>query len=409
MAASARVAYLARRAEDYGVDTGAVSVDLKAVRQRKRDLVEGWRAGMEKRLKGTPGLDLIRGEAVFLASDVISASTPTGDVRELESDHIFLNTGGRTAVPDIPGLDKAPFLDSTSIMELDVIPEHLVVLGAGYVALEFAQMFRRFGSEVTIVHRGDRILAREDEDVASALAGILEQDGITILVGSPAEKVSYSEDERRFEVRTGGEESRAIAGSHLLVATGRRPNTEALDLGAAGIEVDQEGYIPVNDRLETNVPGIWALGDVKGGPAFTHISYDDYRVVKGNLLGEGGFSIADRRVPYVMFTDPQLGRIGLTETEARRRGLEIKIAKMNMDWVARALETAESRGFMKAVVEADTGHILGVAVLGVEGGELMALLQMAMLGGLGAEQLQSAVFAHPTLAESLNNLFANMD
>jgi pyruvate/2-oxoglutarate dehydrogenase complex dihydrolipoamide dehydrogenase (E3) component len=409
MAASARVAYLARRAEDYGVDTGAVSVDLKAVRQRKRDLVEGWRAGMEKRLKGTPGLDLIRGEAVFLASDVISASTPTGDVRELESDHIFLNTGGRTAVPDIPGLDKAPFLDSTSIMELDVIPEHLVVLGAGYVALEFAQMFRRFGSEVTIVHRGDRILAREDEDVASALAGILEQDGITILVGSPAEKVSHSEDERRFEVRTGGEESRAIAGSHLLVATGRRPNTEALDLGAAGIEVDQEGYIPVNDRLETNVPGIWALGDVKGGPAFTHISYDDYRVVKGNLLGEGGFSIADRRVPYVMFTDPQLGRIGLTETEARRRGLEIKIAKMNMDWVARALETAESRGFMKAVVEADTGHILGVAVLGVEGGELMALLQMAMLGGLSAEQLQSAVFAHPTLAESLNNLFANMD
>ena len=333
--------------------------------------------------------------------------------RRLETDRIFVNTGGRPAVPDIPGLADVPFLDSTSVMELDAVPQHLVVLGAGYVALEFAQMFRRFGSQVTIVQRGGHVLSREDDDVADAMAEMLREDGITILLESPAEGVglrrpgdSAGGGLEGVAVSVGGESPRVVEGSHLLVATGRRPNTDALNLAAAGLEVDGHGYIPVNDRLETAVSGIWALGDVKGGPAFTHISYDDYRVVRGNLLRGGGFTMARRVVPYVVFTDPQLGRVGLSETEARRQGLDVRVAKLPMDWVARALETGESRGFMKAVVEATTGRILGAAVLGVDGGEVMAQIEIAMLGGVTAGQLHDAVFAHPTLAEALNNLFA---
>jgi pyruvate/2-oxoglutarate dehydrogenase complex dihydrolipoamide dehydrogenase (E3) component len=423
MAASARVAYLARRAGDYGVQTGPVGVDLAAVRRRKRDIVESWRSGMEKRLEDTPGLDLIWGEARF-ASPTAVIVTPSGvggrsphsgaEPRRLEADQIFVNTGDRPAVPDIPGLAAVPFLDSTSIMELDAVPEHLVLLGAGYVALEFAQMFRRFGSEVTLVQRGPHVLSREDDDVADAMAQMLREDGITILLSSTVQSVErlgsgvalrvIGDPERERERER--ELERVVEGSHLLVATGRQPNTEALDLSAAGLQTDDRGYIPVNDRLETAVPGIWALGDVKGGPAFTHISYDDYRVVRGNILGGGGFTTTGRVVPYVVFTDPQLGRVGLSETEARRQGLDVRVAKLPMDWVARALETGESRGFMKAVVEVSTDRILGAAVLGVDGGEVMAQIEIAMLGGVTAGQLHDAVFAHPTLAEALNNLFA---
>ncbi len=421
MVASARVAYLARRAGEYGVLTGPVGVDLAVVRQRKRDIVESWRSGMEKRLRETPGLDLIWGEARFVSPTAILVNPcERGDgpergaaPRRLESDRIFVNTGDRPAVPDIPRLGAVPFLDSTSIMELDAVPERLVVLGAGYVALEFAQMFRRFGSDVVVVQRGGHVLSREDDDVALAMAQMLREDGITILLDSPVAEVRL----RRMgdavadaaaagvAVHVGGESPQVVEGSHVLVATGRQPNTEALNLAAAGIEVDEHGYIPVNDRLETAVAGIWALGDVKGGPAFTHISYDDYRVVRGNLLGGGGFSMAGRLVPYVVFTDPQLGRVGLTETEARKRDLDVRVVKLPMDWVARALETGESRGFMKAVVDAHTGLILGAAVLGVDGGEVMAQIEMAMLGGVTAAQLHDAIFAHPTLAEALNNLF----
>jgi pyruvate/2-oxoglutarate dehydrogenase complex dihydrolipoamide dehydrogenase (E3) component len=408
--------------------TGPVGVDLAAVRQRKRDIVESWRSGMEKRLRETPGLDLIWGEARFVSPTAVAVTPAPGTTarpgghspergaapRRLEADRIFINTGDRPAVPEIPGLGAVPFLDSTSIMELDAVPERLVVLGAGYVALEFAQMFRRFGSEVVVVQRGSHVLSGEDDDVADAMAQMLREDGISILLESPVEEVrlQWPVDATRgaaaagVAVHVGGESPHVVKGSHLLVAIGRQPNTEALDLATAGLEVDEQGYIPVNDRLETAVDGIWALGDVKGGPAFTHISYDDYRVVRGNLLGGGGFTTAGRLVPYVVFTDPQLGRVGLTETEARKRGLDVRVAKLPMDWVARALETGESRGFMKAVVETETGRIIGAAVLGVDGGEVMAQIEVAMLGGVTAAQLHDAIFAHPTLAEALNNLFA---
>jgi pyruvate/2-oxoglutarate dehydrogenase complex dihydrolipoamide dehydrogenase (E3) component len=282
-----------------------------------------------------------------------------------------------------------------------------MVLGGGYVGLEFAQVFRRFGSEVTVVQRGPQLLAREDKDVADAVADVLRDDGIGVLLKTEALHAEQ-DGEITLTVRTPDGE-RTLCGSHLLVAAGRPPNTDRLNLEAAGVETDERGFVKVNDRLETNVEGVWALGDVKGGPAFTHVSYDDYRVIKTNLLGGGGASIADRIVPYTVFIDPQLGRVGLSESEAREQGLDFRVATMPMSRVARALEMDETRGMMKAVVEAGTGRILGCAILGIEGGELMSMLHIAMIGKVPYTALRDAPFAHPTLAESFNNLFAALD
>jgi pyruvate/2-oxoglutarate dehydrogenase complex dihydrolipoamide dehydrogenase (E3) component len=283
-----------------------------------------------------------------------------------------------------------------------------LVLGGSYVGLEFAQMFRRFGSEVTVVQRGPQLLSREDPDVAEAVAGIMRDEGVEVLLGHQPQRVEQSDDGGiRLTARTPDGE-RVLEGSHLLVAAGRPPNTDTLNLEAAGVETDKRGFVKANERLETNVPGIYAMGDVKGGPAFTHISYDDFRVIKTNLLEGGNAFINDRLVPYTVFIDPQLGRIGLSEQEAREQNLNYQVAKMPMGYVARALEMDEARGFMKAVVDADSGQILGCAVLGIEGGEIMAMLQIAMMGRLPYAALRDAVFAHPTLAESLNNLFATL-
>ncbi len=294
-------------------------------------------------------------------------------------------------------------------MELDTVPEHLLVVGGGYVGLEFGQMFRRFGSRVTIIQRGAYLLTREDADVAGEVANILREDGIEVLLETRPVRVEQSAAGNiSLTVQTPAGE-RPLTGSHLLVATGRVPNTDWLNLDAAGIQVDKSGFIQVNERLETNVPGIYALGDIKGGPAFTHISYDDFRIIRTNLLEKGNASIHGRLVPYTVFIDPQLGRIGLSETDARAQGRDIKVAKMPMNYVARALEVDESRGFMKAVVDAGTGQILGAAILGIEGGEIMAMLEVAMMGKVPYTVLRDAVFAHPTLAESLNNLFTGLE
>jgi pyruvate/2-oxoglutarate dehydrogenase complex dihydrolipoamide dehydrogenase (E3) component len=406
MIASARVAYLARRAADYGVTAGPVAVDMTAVRQRKRDLVESWRSGSEKRLRSTENLDLLMGEASFVGPHRLEIRPRVGASRVIEAERIFLNVGARPSIPVLAGLEQVPYLTSTTIMELDQVPARLVILGGGYVAVEFSQMFRRFGSDVTIVQRRGSLLPREDRDVAGAVAKILEEDGIELVLDAEAQGVAAGPGGGvSLEVMT-GTGPRAVTGSHLLIATGRTPNTEALALAAAGLEVDRGGFIPVNDRLETRVGGIYALGDVKGGPAFTHISYDDYRVIRTNLLEGGDATISDRLVPYTVFIDPQLGRVGLTEQEARDKGLAVKVYTMQMDWVARALEVDESRGFMKAVVDQATDRVVGFAALGMEGGELMAAIEVAMLGGVTASTLRDAVFAHPTLAESLNNLFA---
>src|SRR5436309_13684821 len=294
-------------------------------------------------------------------------------------------------------------------MELAELPEHLLVLGGGYIGLEFGQMFRRFGSRVTIVQRAPQLAPREDADVAEEIRRILCEDGVEVLLNTKAASVEPGGDGMvRLVVHNGGGE-RALLGSHLLLAAGRSPNIEALNLGAAGVETDKNGFIKVNERLETSVPGVYALGDVKGGPAFTHISYDDFRIIRTNLLEGGNADLRDRLVPNTVFIDPQLGRIGLSETEARARGGNVRVAKMPMNYVARALEMDEARGFMKAVVDADTGLILGAAVLGIEGGELMAALELAMMGKLPYTVLRDAVFAHPTLAEAFNNLFTTSE
>jgi pyruvate/2-oxoglutarate dehydrogenase complex dihydrolipoamide dehydrogenase (E3) component len=407
MVASAKVAYFDRRSADYGVRNGPVTVDMVAVRQRKRDIVRGFRSGSERRIEQTEGLDLLMGEARFTGPKELEVRlNGDGETVQLSADDIFINVGAHPANPPIEGLNAVPALNSTTIMELDVVPEHLLVLGGSYVGLEFAQMFRRFGSEVTVVELGKQLMGREDADVAEAVADIMHEDGIGVLLNTQARHVEQGDGGRiRLTVGT-PEGERTLEGSHLLVAAGRPPNTDTLNLEAAGVETDRRGFVEVNDRLETNVPGIYAMGDVKGGPAFTHISYDDFRIIRTNLLEGGDASTADRLVPYTVFIDPQLGRIGLSEQEAREQGRNVHVARMPMSYVARAVEMDETRGFMKAVVDADTGRILGCAVLGLEGGEIMAMMQIAMKGQVPYTALRDAVFSHPTLAESLNNLFA---
>jgi pyruvate/2-oxoglutarate dehydrogenase complex dihydrolipoamide dehydrogenase (E3) component len=407
MVASARVAYLASRSEDYGVRIDTEHVDMEIVVRRKRDIVTRFRDGSAEAIKAG-GVDLIMGEAAFSSPTSIDVNLRDGSKLALVAREFFIDTGGRPTKPEIEGLETVRSLNSTTIMELEHVPEHLIVLGGGYVGVEFAQMFRRFGSRVTVVQRGPVLLTREDSDVASEVAEILRQDGVEILLDSTTTRVDGNGNGtvrvyRQFE---GGE--RSIAGTHLLVAVGRTPNTESLNAAAAGVDVDRQGFVQVNDRLETTAPNIWAMGDVAGSPPFTHISYDDFRIVRDNLLHGANRNTKDRLVPYTVFIDPQLGRVGLGEEEARRQGRNIKVAKVPMTSVARALEVDESRGMVKAVVDADTGQILGAAVLGLEGGEIMAMFEIAMMGRVQYAALREGIFAHPTLAELLNTLFSDL-
>jgi pyruvate/2-oxoglutarate dehydrogenase complex dihydrolipoamide dehydrogenase (E3) component len=404
MVASGRVAYLARRGADYGVKTGSVKVDLRRVLERKRGVVERFRNYGQKSLEKADNVDLIFGEARFAGGMRVAVRLRKGGTRNLEGKRIVVNTGGRPVVPPVPGLDQVRYLDSTSIMELTKLPEHLVVLGGGYIGLEFCQMFRRFGSRVTIVNRDPRLVSREDPDVSEEVEKILKEDGIKVLNSARVTRVQKSGAGVRVVLQSGG-----VAGSDLLVAVGRVPNTDRLDLAAAGVEADKAGFIKVNPKLETNVPGVYAIGDVKGGPAFTHISYDDFRILRENWLNGGNATIEGRPVPNCVFIDPQLATVGLNETEAQNRGLDYRVAKLPMTGVARAIEMGETRGFMKAIVDANTRQILGCTILGVEGGEIMSMLQIAMMGKIPYTAIKDGVFAHPTLAESLNNLFMTLD
>jgi pyruvate/2-oxoglutarate dehydrogenase complex dihydrolipoamide dehydrogenase (E3) component len=409
MVASAKTAYIDRRSAEYGVHNGPVSVDMREVRSRKRAMVDSFRASNLRRIEAAEGLDLISGEASFTDPRTLAVRTNDGEALELVAENVFINAGARPTNPPIEGLDEVPALNSTSVMELGELPEHLLVLGGSYVGLEFAQMFRRFGSEVTVVQRSGQLMGREDADIAEAVAEILREDGIEVLLGTQTRRAEQDGAGKIvLTVGTSGGE-RTISGSHLLVAAGRPPNTETLNLGAAGITTDKRGFIEANERLETSAPGVYALGDVKGGAAFTHISYDDFRIIRTNLLEGGNATITNRQVPYTMFIDPQLGRVGLTEQEARDQGLDVLVAKIPMSYVSRAVELGETRGLMKAVVDAESAQILGCAVLGIEGGEIMAMIQIAMLGKMPYTALRNAVFAHPTLAESLNTLFSNVE
>lgn len=408
MVASARNAYLARRANSYGVQVNSVAVDLRQVRQRKQAIVESFRKGGQRAIERTEGLDLLFGEAAFVGPRSVKVRLAGGETRLLSGANVFINTGCRPAVPAIQGLQEVPTLDSTSIMELEEIPRRLLIIGGGYVALEFGQMFRRFGSDVTIVQRSAQLLSREDADIAEEVAKILREDGFEVLLQSEALAVHLRGADIDLKVRAPNGE-RTLTGSQLLLAAGRVPNSDHLNLQAAGVAVDGRGFIKVNEKLEASVPGVYALGDVKGGPAFTHISYDDFRVIRTNLLEGGQATITERLVPYTVFIDPQLGRVGITEKDAQALGRPIRVAKLPMTHVARAIEVGETRGFMKAVVDAESKQILGCAVLGIEGGELMSVLQVAMMGKIPYPLIKEAVFAHPTLAESLNNLFMTVE
>lgn len=406
MIASARVAHLVSRAEDYGIHARNAELDLSAIRRRKRDIVHQFRSGSERRLEETDGLDIFFGEAEFMSGHEVRIRSKDDDLR-LNSELIIINTGTRPRVPNLAGLDTIPYLTSSTIMELDQVPERLLVLGGGYVGVEFAQMFQRFGSQVTLVQRRTHLLPREDEDVSLEIEALLHGEGVALVLNADTQSISLSaEGTVELDIKT-NQGHRTLSGTHFLAAVGRLPNTEALCLDTSRVERDERGFIRVNAQLETTAPGIFALGDVNGGPAFTHVAYDDYRIVWDHIAGSKIRSTNDRHTPYVVYTDPQLGRIGLSETEARAQGLQFRVARIPMNYVARALETDESRGFVKAIVDASTDQILGATVFGIEGGELMGAIQIAMMGQLPYPVLRDAVFAHPSLIESLNTLFSS--
>jgi pyruvate/2-oxoglutarate dehydrogenase complex dihydrolipoamide dehydrogenase (E3) component len=402
MVASAQVAHYVRHADRWGVQAENVRVNLAAIVARKNAVVQSFRGGQQRKIDQRPNLRLYRGQARFCSARQIRVGDDL-----LESERIFINTGTRPDPPRLPGLETVGYLTNESLMELQELPGHLIVLGGGYIGLEFGQMFRRFGSRVTLVHRSSQLLPREDEDVARELQKALEADGIEIRLDATPVGVAKQQGEIVLTVDTKGQKE-TIRGSHLLAATGRRPNTEDLGLDLAGVALDTRGYVRVNGRLETSVPGIWALGDVKGGPAFTHISYNDYQIVYANLVEGGNLTVENRYVPYSLFTDPQLGRVGLTEKEARATGRKLKIGAYPMAYVARAIERDETAGFMKLIADAETDRILGAAILGIEGGELVQILGALMLAGAPYTVLKGAVYIHPTLAEGFFGLMESV-
>jgi pyruvate/2-oxoglutarate dehydrogenase complex dihydrolipoamide dehydrogenase (E3) component len=406
MVASASVAALARRGAEYGVNTGPVEVDLERVRARKQEIVESFRDGSRGSLERIERLDLIFGEATFTGPRQIEVATEEGRI-PITANEVIINVGTRPSALQVPGIETVDPLDSTSIMELERVPRRLLVVGGGYVGVEFAQMFRRFGSEVVLLQQGVQLLMREDEDVATTLEEILTDDGIEVMTDARVLSAASKGNGVELTARVGDEERR-ITGTHLLAAIGRRPNTDGLGLESAGVRVDDRGYITVDDQLQTTATGVWALGDVNGGPAFTHISYDDYRIVRDRLLNGVERRVTQRQIPYTVYSDPQLGRVGLSERDARATGRRIAVAKMPAKRAARSIETGNIRGLWKAVVDADTEEILGAAILGHEGGEVMSVVQVAMMGGLSYKALRDGVFAHPTYAESLNNLFMTL-
>ncbi len=408
LVASARMAYMATR-KDLGVEIEDYKVDFPAIMQRKEAIVLKSRNGGQKGLEETENLDLIFGDASFTGKKTVLVRLNEGGEEELTAGLIFIDTGAKTAIPEIDGIKTVPYLTSTTILELKELPESLIIIGGNYIGLEYGQMFSRFGSKITILEKGERIMSKEDEDVSETVTEFLTEEGISIISGAEISKAEKSPEGKITVTLKKDGRQQQITASHLLVAVGRSPQTKTLNLDKTGVEVDEKGYIKVNDKLETTAEGIYALGDVKPGPAFTHIAYNDHLVVLKNLMENADVSIKGRPVPYCMFTDPQLGRIGLSEDEARKQGLDIKVAKLTMDHVARAIETNETKGFMKAVVDAKTDQVLGAAVLGYEGGEVMSVLQMAMQGKITAHQLRENIFAHPTLSESINNLFMSIE
>ncbi len=403
---SAQVVELLRHASTFGMRVGPWTLDMAGVRQRKRELVDGMIA-IHKARFAADGLEFILGEGRFVGPKTIEVRLTQGGTRRLEGKRVFLNLGTHAAMPDIRGLIGAAPLTHVEALELDRLPAHLIVLGGGYVGLEMAQAFRRFGSRVTVIEHAPQLVPREDPDVAEAVRAIFDDDGIDVVLEAAIDAIDgRSGDQVRVRLRTPTGE-REIEGSDLLVAAGRTPNTRGIGLESAGVELDLRGYVKVNERLETTAPGVWAMGECAGSPQFTHVAYDDFRVVRDNLAGRPR-TIRDRLIPYCMFIDPELGRVGLGEAEAERRGIAIRLARLPMNSVLRARTIGETRGFMKALIDARSDRILGFTMLGSGAGEVIAAVQSAMLAGLAYTGLRDAILTHPTMAEGLCVLLAGV-
>ncbi|HLZ22566.1 MAG TPA: FAD-dependent oxidoreductase [Ktedonobacterales bacterium] len=409
---SAKVADWVRRAGAYGIEATLTGVEMAAVRERKRVVVGFMRGGNYKLFTHIPGLEFILGTARFVGDKTVEIQLREGGIRTLTGKHVVINTGARPKVPALPGLHDVQPLTNETILELDVLPEHLLIIGGGFEGVEFAQMFRRFGSKVTVIQRHDQLLPAEDRDVADAVRQTLEREGIAVLLSTSAERAEpvAAGGVRLYLHRADASEDRVVEGSHVLTVTGRAPVTEDLNLAATGLVADARGFIPVNDHLSTVVSGIWAVGDVNGGPEFTHVSLDDYRIVKAQITGVGDHtSTADRILTYAVFTDPELGRVGLTETQARQRGFKVRVARLaaNTIGMPRAQTMGETEGFLKAVVDADTDRILGTAFFVAEASELNAIIHLAMRLGLPYTLLRDEMYTHPTFMEGLNGLFTS--
>lgn len=402
LVASARTAHVARRAADYGVTTGPVGVDMGAVKARK-DAVSGEsRSGVESWLDGMKGCTVIRGHARFVGPHELEV-----DGRRLTAPRIFINVGGRALIPDMPGVKDVPILTNTGILGLERVPDHLVVVGGSYIGLEFAQMYRRFGARVTVVEKGPHLIGREDSDVGDAVREIMEAEGIAVRVG--AECIRFAPHDDGVAVGISCEEGAPeVVGSHVLLAVGRRPNTDDLGLEAAGIETDARGYVRVDDQLRTSVDGVWAMGDCNGRGAFTHTAYNDFEIVAANLLDGADRKVTDRIDTYALFIDPPLGRAGMGETQAREKGHRVKVGKRPMNRVGRAREKGETAGFMKMVVDADTDAVLGAAILGVGGDEAIhAVLDLMHMGGTAAD-MRRVMHIHPTVAELIPTVMGEL-
>lgn len=403
---SAKANWFARHGADYGIQTGLVSTDMRGVFNRKRKMVEGEIQFHIDRFKAT-GAELIMGEARFIAPKTVEVQLNDGGRRTITADRVFLDLGSRATLPDIPGLAVAKPMTHVEALDLQHLPQHVIVLGGGYVGLELAQALRRFGAAVTLLEHGRQVAAAEDPDVAQAVQENFASEGIEVLLEARVGKVEGISGQKVRIVVESSRGQETIEGSDLLIATGRTPNTRGIGLETAGIELDARGHIKVNERLETTAPGVWAMGDCAGSPHFTHVAFDDFRVVRDNLIG-GSRTTRDRLIPFCMFTDPELARVGLNETEAKRRGIAYRLAKLPMAAVLRAAALGETRGFVKMLVDAESDRILGFVGFGVETSEMMAAVQTAMLGGLPYTVLRDAIFTHPTAAEGLGPLLATV-
>ena len=404
LVASARAAHVARHAAEFGVTTGgAVSVDMKAVKARKDKVVAQSVEGLTRWLGSTPNLHLVWGAARFTGPHTLDVAGQT-----LEAPKIFINVGGRATLPDWPGIHDVPVLTNTSIMQLDTLPEHLLIVGGSYIGLEFAQMYRRFGSKVTVIEYGDRLIAREDLDVSKEVQAILEREGVEFLLSVRDAKVNQTDDGPIRVTLTSNGSAHELHASHLLAAVGRQPNTEELGLHSAGINTDKRGFITTDEQLRTTVEGVWALGDVNGRGAFTHTSYNDFEIVAANLFDKDPRRSSDRVPAYALFIDPPLGRVGMTETEVRAAGRPALMGVMPMSRVGRARERGETQGFMKVLVDAQTERFLGAALLGIEGDEVVHLVLDAMAADLSYKVIQRAVHIHPTVSELIPTLLASL-